>query len=629
VGGWSDLGIYVGAIALFSFISLERLKLERPLKIAVSIILVFAFFLLSVISFDVVWYVLAASAVVFFIYNYSFRKSGQALDDIKKLPLISLAVLVVACVFILFRGNIYSTLSAEPFNLHFLDRFAISNVEVRPSIQSTYKVALDSIKHEPVVGIGPNRFINQWLKSKPDDVNTSLFWGTDFNYGFGLIPTFLITTGPLGFIAWILFLGYFIYLGFKAIFVRRQDPLRDYITSTSFIIAMYFWIFSIIYVPSSVLLVLTFFFTGLFFASLLGTNTIEVKTFDFVKDPKMSFISVLLFVALLLGGLISAYGISRRFISAYYFNKGLVAANVKGDIKESEANLIRAVQFSEDDQYYRTISELNLIQINILLQQKNVSQEVVQNQFRSYLGAAQSAAQAARDYDKTNYENWLALGRVAESVVPFNLEGAYETALAAYKEAQKLNPKNPALYLILSRLEVAHKDITKAKEYITEALKLKSNYTDAIFFLSQIQVNQGDLKSAIQSVEAASLITPSDPGVYFQLGLLRYNDKNYTGAASAFEQAIVLAKDYANAKYFLGLSYSKLNRNADAIKLFEELKATNSDNQEINLILSNLKANKDPFANAQPPLDNKPEKRSRPPVEEKNVGDTQPSTADR
>jgi hypothetical protein len=34
------------------------------------------------------------------------------------------------------------------------------------------------------------------------------------------------------------------------------------------------------------------------------------------------------------------------------------------------------------------------------------------------------------------------------------------------------------------------------------------------------------------------------------------------------------------------------------------------------LILTNLNAGKDPFANVQPPLDNKPEKRSRPPVKD-------------
>ena len=92
--------------------------------------------------------------------------------------------------------------------------------------------------------------------------------------------------------------------------------------------------------------------------------------------------------------------------------------------------------------------------------------------------------------------------------------------------------------------------------------------------------------------------------------------KEYTGAVSALERAIELNSAYANAKYFLGLSYSKLGRRADAIKQFEGLKATNPDNKEIDLILTNLNAGRDPFANA---ADREPEKRKTPPVTEKQV----------
>ena len=78
-----------------------------------------------------------------------------------------------------------------------------------------------------------------------------------------------------------------------------------------------------------------------------------------------------------------------------------------------------------------------------------------------------------------------------------------------------------------------------------------------------------------------------------------------------------LSPGYANARYFLGLSYEKLGRVKDAISQFTELKITNPDNKEVSLILSNLKAGRAPFANATPPIDNKPEKRSSLPIDEK------------
>jgi tetratricopeptide (TPR) repeat protein len=169
---------------------------------------------------------------------------------------------------------------------------------------------------------------------------------------------------------------------------------------------------------------------------------------------------------------------------------------------------------------------------------------------------------------------------------------------------------------------VAKGDGAKAKDFISQSLQQKKNYTDAIFLLAQVQVAEGNLKDAITSVEAATLLSPTDSGAFFQLGLLRYNVNDIQGAASAFEQAIAINPSYANAKYFLGLSYNRLGRNKEAIAQFQDLKTTNPDNKEVDLILQNLTAGKSPFTNATPPIDNKPEKRSTPPVQEKPASKT-------
>ncbi|MDQ3076982.1 MAG: tetratricopeptide repeat protein [bacterium] len=633
LGGWNDLGIYFGAAALFSFITLELLQLDRWIKTSFIALLVVSLFFLTIINFTAIWYILAAFALIFFVYNFSFNKSVfhdqspiQSVDAQRTVPIVSFAVIIVSIIFILFKGNLYTSLSS--LGMTFFDRLAVENIEVRPSWVATWDVAQDAFVRNPVFGAGPNRFLNEWLLSKPDVINSTIFWGTDFNYGIGLIPTFLVTTGIIGTLAWLVFFALFLYTGFKALFTKNADSFLGYVTISSFIIALYLWIFAFIYVPSSSLLILTFFFTGIFMASLIQNGLVKMEKFNFIRDPRTSFVSVLVFIVLLLAVLIATYGIGRKFIASVYFNKALVSANINNDIAGAENNLISALRVSEEDQYYRTLADLNLIKINQLLTQTGTptSQEVLQNQFRSFLGAAQSSAQAAVNLDKTDYQNWLTLGKVYESVVPLKVEGAYESAQSAYAEARKLNPKSPAIILVIARLDVAHSDIPKAKREITEALKLKPDYTDAIYFLSQIQANEGDIKSAISSTEAAAYLNPSNSGIYLQLGLLRYDNKDYSGAASAFEQSLVITPDYANAKYFLGLSYARLTRTADAIKQFQDLTISNPENAEVKLILSNLQTGRDPFANVQPPLDAEPQNRSQPPVQETN----QPAdTADR
>jgi tetratricopeptide (TPR) repeat protein len=621
VGSWNDLGIYFGATALFSFLSLELLRMPRMLRVVCILILAVSLFFLSVVNFVFVWYILGIFALIFFIYNFSFNKaritqaSPVASNDGRRgLPVMSLIVLIIAFIFILMKGNIYNTLSTS-FGLSFFNHFAVNNIEVSPSWSSTFAIAKSVIRHEPLFGIGPNRFVNAWLQAKPQAVNNTIFWSTDFNYGIGMLPTFIVTTGLVGILAWIVFLCYFVYLGFRALFARVQDGFTSYISISSFILSLYFWIFLITHVPSAPLVALTFVFTGIFLASAADINLIPQRSYDIVKDPRTSFVSVLVLIGILLGVVVFGYDIGKRYFASIYFNNAIAAANSAGDVGQAEINLSRAVTFSADDQYYRTLSQLYLVKINLLLQQQNVAQDVLTTQFQSDLRNAQVDAQSALSIDPTNYQNWLAAGDVYAAVVPFNYDTAYEQAMANYVKAQQLNPLNPAIPLAMARLEIAHKDSDKAKNNIANAIQLKNDYSDAIYLLAQMQINQGDLKSAIKSVEALTFTDPNDPGVFFQLGLLRYNNKDYQGAASALVQATTLTPDYANAKYFLGLSYAKLGKTADALKQFQDIQKTNPDNKEIVQIINNLQLGRDPLSSIQPP-NNTPEKASNPPVKD-------------
>ncbi len=92
------------------------------------------------------------------------------------------------------------------------------------------------------------------------------------------------------------------------------------------------------------------------------------------------------------------------------------------NIQNAETHILHAITLSSESQYYRTLADVNLLKINILLNQQGVSQEILQNQFRTFLASAQGAAQSAVNVDRTDYQNWLSLGKVYESVVPSTLK---------------------------------------------------------------------------------------------------------------------------------------------------------------------------------------------------------------
>jgi tetratricopeptide (TPR) repeat protein/O-antigen ligase len=625
IGKWNDLGVFFGVSALLSLVTIEFLSLGRFFKLLVHLSLLVSLFFLAVVNFPTVWFVLGLFSLIFLVYLISFGSAGVnseiATDDssvpadarpLRRIPTPSLIVLLVSVIFIVAGGTIGAQISSK---------LNISQIEARPSWQATFDVARQTLIKDPLLGAGPNQFASEWLKYKPGGINNTVFWNTDFSYGVSLIPTFLATTGILGVMAWVAFFLLFLYSGFKAILSDLSDKFSQYLITSSFLVSLFLWIFSVFYIPSITIFALTFLFTGLFIASLMAEKMAPVKTVSFVRDPRAGFVSVLLLILLLIGGVTLGYLLVQKYAASVFFQRGIIAFNVRGNLDVAEQNIVRAATLNPTDVYYRFLTELTLIRMNALLSQSadQGSAETIRSNFQTFLGNAQGNARQAVALNSSNYENYMTLGRVYEAVTPLNIEGAYESAKASYEKALEFNPRSPAIHLTMARLEAAHKDNAKARENIAKALREKSNYTEAIFLLSQIEAQEGNIKAAIQSVEAASVIAPNDVGVFFQLGLLRFNDKDYRGAVSALERARTLNPNYANAKYFLGLSYDKVRRDTEALKEFTELQAANPDNEELKLIVANLKAGKDPFTNAAPPVDSTPEKRKALPVTEKET----------
>ena len=134
-----------------------------------------------------------------------------------------------------------------------------------------------------------------------------------------------------------------------------------------------------------------------------------------------------------------------------------------------------------------------------------------------------------------------------------------------------------------------------ARQYVAEALAMKPDYVDAIFFLARIEVTEGNVSQAITSLEQATLVSPNNEGLLFQLGLLRYNEKEYRDAVLSLERAVALDPQFSNARYFLGLGYHFTGRNNEAIAQFKVLEELNPGNEGVIRIRKNLENGKAPF----------------------------------
>lgn len=613
LGKWNDLGIFFGLVMMLSILAIDIMPLGRGLKIAIGVLMALSLFVLAVVNFAPVWVALGLFSFGFFIQgfvkSYAAPKSqptslgveGEEMAPVQVAPekperrvsVGAIIILTVALVF-LWQGDTIGNYFASVFN--------VSQIEARPSWTTTVSIAGETYKSNPVFGSSPNSFTEQWALYKPVAVNETAFWNLDFTAGIGTIPTAFITVGAVGAIAWIAFLLLILWAGIRGLILRpAEDQLAYQLAAASFVSAVYLFALSVVYVTNTVLVALAFLFTGIFLAMLRfsASSGFSEKRIDFSDNPRLGFVAVLVLTIVLISTIIGLYSVGQQYVAAYHFQKSAVNLNIEGDIVAAQRNLDRAVALNPIDGYYRFATQIGLVELNQVVADTEGSLDERRQRFEQALGVTVRNALRATEVAPTNYQNWITLGSVYQSVLPLGIEGSYTSAVDAYSRAKELAPNNPAVELALAQIEVVNGDAKQAREHIGKALELKSNYTAAIFLLAQLQVQAGEVREAARSVEATTILVPDNPVLFFQLGILRFDIEDNAGAAQALERAVALNSDYANARYFLGLTYARLGGVDEAIEQFEIVQKSNPDNEEVQIILDNLRTGSGPFAGLQ------------------------------
>ncbi|MEK7464003.1 MAG: tetratricopeptide repeat protein [Patescibacteria group bacterium] len=619
IGRWDDLALLAGIVGIVSYIGLQFITLNKFLKFLLIALLVVSGIFLFIVNSSVIWIAVALVAAGMVYYQYSLapaHENGEKAGIIKRLPVLSLIILIIALA-CAWKGD---TL-ARPV----IEALKLEPSEVALPWQLTLDVASDTLKESPLFGAGPNRFASQYLKFKPAGINADNLWSVEFSNGSGVIMSSLATQGIVGFLLWCIFIIMLAFAGFSGL-RKTNDNFSRFFVGSTFFTSIFLWIACFVSVPSHSIMLLTFVMTGLFISSLVAEGQVQLVGTGSSESSRFKKIIQIIIAAALVVCVVWAFAYLKKMVAIGYFQSGISALNLPQNqgIETAEKNFGKAISWDENDIYYQALSEVDILKITALSQQLQLQAQqgaktpdsALIAQIGKLVEEAVGYTRSATAFDPTNYYNYVAEARISEVALSLKIENAYENTKTAYLNALKHNPYNPALYLNLARIEASQNKFAEAQQFVGAALQLKQNYIEAIFLLSQIQVSQGQIKEAITSVQVASQINPTNPLVFFQLGLLYYNDKAYQEAVNAFSKATELNNQYANAQYFLGLSYARLGKTADAISQFEILAQTNPDSEEVSLILSNLKAGKSPFADAQPPTDSKPEKRSSLPVKE-------------
>ena len=192
------------------------------------------------------------------------------------------------------------------------------------------------------------------------------------------------------------------------------------------------------------------------------------------------------------------------------------------------------------DVYFRNISSVYLVKINMVLNDPELSQDEKKVEAQRYVLNAENSAINAIKINPNDSQNWMQLGLVYENLFSINIQNTDQLAISNYKKAQELDPLNPIIPLSLGKVysssaqaikmqitalqndpETNQNQILAFQEALNEtmglavssfqkSIELKPNFDVAYYMLAQIYEIRGETGKAIENYQILLVLQPEN-----------------------------------------------------------------------------------------------------------------------
>lgn len=446
---------------------------------------------------------------------------------------------------------------------------------VRPNLTSSIVVAKNVAVNDGLFGIGAGDYGRAWQLYRPENVIASQYFGYEFNQGFSTVTTLLVTVGVVGMLAFLMLILTALYSTYRS-YRFTKDGEDHFITGFLVVTLIYLSVISFFLPLSFAMLVVWMVIAGLGLA--------KARLSEYHPSKKLSYF--LIPVALLL--LLNAGILVQKARAFAAFAQAQTILNSTGPTDAVGVLLDKASSIYAFDGFSRAQVEYVIAAERVLLSNTTEDQVTLQTKYVEKAKIAVDAGLSSVKLNSDNYQNYVSLGRAYELAIPFEKERGYQSAKQAYEAAVKLYPSNPYLYVMLARLEASAGTKEGVRAELTEALKRKQNFADALYLMSQLEASEQNIDQAIAYAVEAVKNAPEDPLVYMQAGLLFYGKKDYQNAVTALNTALEKDPNNANVAYFLALSLRDGGRPDLAKIIADELLKRNPDNADIQAFVQSL-----------------------------------------
>src|SRR6202165_443223 len=169
---------------------------------------------------------------------------------------------------------------------------------------------------------------------------------------------------------------------------------------------------------------------------------------------------------------------------------------------------------------------------------------------------------------------WLALAHLLEHTKP-------EDALAAYRKASELTPKDPEPHLSAGLLHERQKEFSAAEADYKQVLALDPHSTEAAIGPTTLYLKSGRLGDAEPLLRRLASERPDDAGIHPQLGRLLAAQSKKDDAITEIQAALKLAPADSEAQRELSDLYSSAGKNDLAENTYRALVTTQPKDPEL------------------------------------------------
>lgn len=351
-----------------------------------------------------------------------------------------------------------------------------------PTFKQSVAIATETIKINPLFGVGPSNYLTSFNKHRPFDFNSSSIWSIKYNQGNSFVLTLLTETGIIGILSFFALVSIFASHSYTTYTQRRKVGWG--IISSLDLLSGYLVLISFLLLPSFPPIIILLF--------LILSATSDSKSYEFIIPTKL--LTVMISIPLYTLIIFIIYKSYNFTYAEFLYINGLNYLNQNKSV-EAYNKIKKAININPNvDRYHRALALFNTSVAMSLSKNKELS-EKEKNNISFFIQEAINESKASVSCNNKLSDNWKLLGDTYKMIVPF-ADGSEQFAIDAYKQAIDLDPINPELRIELGEVYMLKKDYKKAIEVFKLAVLAKPDLANPHYNLAIARKENGDTNEA-------------------------------------------------------------------------------------------------------------------------------------